>query len=1536
MNQSHACRLLLAAVLAFGSSLPALAQEREIAAKPAAAPAAAPLTRLPSLDAPGLSLPGSPLPTAQSPAPIPAAIPALGAVSAEGSSPVPAADSAAVAPAGVVRRGASMEVVAGKASSTASRESGAAAASTVSKETPSLTQRVSLKLEKLRRAFFSLGRVAPRLEDDSSAVAGRFSVRRSFLLGRSIRAATLGLALGAATLGVPHPAMAQSGAAVMQQAEQTRVQRVSSADDIVRKWDPSAHVMVLGRLPGSVTDDVLQDLSAKLKGSHWTVVLVGDSQGLQYVDDNGRTQYGNDAVEFALGHGVAHKPAYGALVDARTGQSDGVLMFISYSPRYMWYRPSDAQNAVGLTKDAFSNDFIRIPRSVMQHGGDAVKAVTQTKSYVDAAVSDNIERQSADAKTSLADAKSAIAELSAAQARLSKAHSGAALSLPSTDGLKARLQKAQAEYEAKNLAAAASDARAVASEARQGASTVSGYETSFASSKDALTQAALALDGLDSAAKRFRAEHPKASGDLARPDVEAARAQLREAERLVEKDPAAALRAAQAVSGRAKATLDVLAAYAADGQQLRTLEGELKAQSGRANASAAADQLASARRDLQDARSAYERGESGYAAKLASAKASLEGPQGAQAAIDSADAAAARNRFLAFLFSLFAALGAFATGFVLNRRVKLVRAKALAKYDDLAEKVRVRDEVEFKKIDQRVDDILGPADKATWQGETAKAAAEIRDKAGWLPIIGLAVHKRLDEAKALVHPTGVRWLIDKVSPADYRKALDRMTNEKVEFSKDEIVAELFGGGGDYRKDLYGDITSDKTISASFEDLVKSYNEKAKFADDRLSEIQKAITDLEPAVQKIEAASNAAQALKGNLDAAGKDDGFFLVPALFAALLPAAAAALAALRQRHSNDPLGAMDSSGADATRMSAEARALAEFVLSARAGALAKIAQSEAALAASGIDTAGLLKRTAELSAAADALATQAVKTSLTDGLAKLGSDLDALAAKAAAAVEFSKRLAALREAVAAQAGEVAQARLELGRALGLDADKILRDSGDDPSALLVAATKAADAAKAALDKGALDAAAGALDAGANAVASAKAVVADSKAAVAAQAQTVAQRQAEAQRLKDAVPEHEALLKQIRKSYAASVLSLRSGDPAHPDANGTIDDNIDEANAAIQAADAKTAKSVQEFREGRVLDAAHLLAQAQAHQAIAQHRLSEIAEKKARLDKTVASNQTLLEALQAQVRRDDSEIAADKRSMKATDDALDAAERKLKAAADAVAQVKGDPFDAESQLLAVKSALEQVSVMFRNDADLYAHAGSSLQSADQALSRANAAANDARGDGIADSAAITQAYAQLQQLAGALSKAKAAYSVGHGDWHAVDVEAGRVAAEAGHAQATLRSELEAAQSASAAIENAARKVREATSWTGSYGVSVPGSPGSGELSSARGALSSGDYSGAQRYAESARSAAASAIAYAEAEVQRRYQAEQERLAEERRRREEEEAARQRAAEEERRRSEDSGGGGGFGGFSSGGGGGGFGGSGSGGGGGSW
>ncbi|MEQ1919652.1 MAG: hypothetical protein ABL955_10675, partial [Elusimicrobiota bacterium] len=706
-----------------------------------------------------------------------------------------------------------------------------------------------------------------------------------------------------------------------------------------------------------------------------------------------------------------------------------------------------------------------------------------------------------------------------------------------------------------------------------------------------------------------------------------------------------------------------------------------------------------------------------------------------------------------------------------------------------------------------------------------------------------------------------------------------LATEPLTFKPQDGFDALFEKASDWRGDLYGEAKDYAPVSENFESVMAKFNATSKSAVSALDEIEKASTGYGAAFDATEAAiaaaeTKAAEAASGAL---------FKLEVLGAKILPQARETLTAARAKAAKNPVGAMKGQGALAERMASDAQALTELALTMRKAELGTTDPIVAAMAAATVGTKWIADSRTALDEQAAKLAASLYKTDGAKGLETLKAAYAAHASNLSKAKNGLEAInATLKDAVAAAATVVA-ARAQIGTALRLDSDTVLREAGNDPSHRISASTDAVFKAFKLLGEGKLAEAEASQQAGADLVAQANAIVADSLKSLAEQDGDVAGRISEAQRLDALLPARAEILKTIKRDFAASTLGLAAGDISHPSSNGTVDDNVDEAQVAIDAAKAKREKAVRQFREAKVLEAAGLLDQAKAHEEIAQGRLDEISEKRARLDKAVIDNNATLEKLEAKVRAWKTEIPDDKRTMRPTMKAYDASVKELTEARAAADAKKGDPFKAAAAIAAVSAGLDQLWVKLNNDRDAYAEVVRSLQAAGTQLDSAARLAKDSQSDGIADSPAITSALRDIANLKSAYTSAMASSQAEHGEWPTIDREADRITGEAAHVAALLKGELAAAARATDAISNAGSQVREATNWTGSYGVSVPGSPGSGSLNSAKSALNNGDYDGAIRYAEAARSAAISAIQTAEAEVSRRRREE-----EEERRREEE------------------------------------------------
>lgn len=835
------------------------------------------------------------------------------------------------------------------------------------------------------------------------------------------------------------------------------------------------------------------------------------------------------------------------------------------------------------------------------------------------------------------------------------------------------------------------------------------------------------------------------------------------------------------------------------------------------------------------------------------------------------------------------------TGFVLNRRRRPVKREAEQLLADWDRALDRKLEVLIEEMEQRIGLYLGPAsgaDRRPYAGETLRLAGAIRADIGSLYILWTSASKVLETAAALIRARGLSAVHGFLFPGRYRLGIALLRDEPVPFDPAEGLPRIFGQERTWRDDLLGDLASYEPFRKSFQEIVAELDLRAARAAAALDRVQSSLDEGPHALDETGERLRRTASLREELERAAAEGLFRLTP-LWDAALPAATVALTRASALLPADPVGAVAGDGAAAGRISIEAAQLAGLAAAARRGVLAAVAAGETALRQAGIASGWIETERAGLSGRADALAARAAEVSVAAGIEELAQGLADLGVRVERAVDLARILGETARPEAREAeGLVQAARGELGAALGLAPERLLREEGADPSGFLEQAGRQADAAQEALGRGDLDGAETALDEVARAAAEAAGIVEATRQAFAAQPETVEKRRAETGRVEGLLPEHERILAGIRERFAPSVLALRDGDPGHPEANGNLADNPEEVRAHVGFAHGKLDRSVAAFREGRLLAAARLLREVEAHQELAVHRLEEVAERRARLARTVEANQDLLATLEARVREGRVSIAGDPRTMRPTVASFEQGERQVEQARRAVEAAPGDPFLAAEELLAARATLDQVhDRMAPDDRVLHAEAARSVAAAGGRLESAAALAQRAAADGVPDSPGINAAGRALQSLAAAQAAAREALRIAHGDWKALDAEADHVEAEAGRWTATLSGEIAAAGQAAEALSRAARKVRDAGAWSGAYGIIVGGRPGAAALSRASSLLEQGRYEEVREAAESAYREAIQAITAAEAAVRLR-------------RAEEERREEQRRAEERRRRSE--------------------------------
>ncbi len=1000
---------------------------------------------------------------------------------------------------------------------------------------------------------------------------------------------------------------------------------------------------------------------------------------------------------------------------------------------------------------------------------------------------------------------------------------------------------------------------------------------------------------LEAKAGEFARQHNDQTGDLTRPDLASLRADLKVAEdALARGDTARAQKAAGQVGPRAQAIVRAIDQYPADARKLESLARRIAHEQQRPHAKAAAAQLQAAQAALESARHEYARGDSSYVPLL----------ENASRAVTTAETAVAVAERLAAQRTALWALGLFSFGaglvlivLVLNRRRLPAKTEAQQLYALWEKALSEKTDALFGLLDRRATLVGTSNDEAAqrYAGDTLRLCEQIIQDVDELFIMSSSAGRILQQAQALLHPAVIwRQAGNFLLPGRYREVIGLLRDRPIEFRPEEGVELVVRGARTERDRLIGDLASYQPFTMTFNELMDGFNQRAQRALAALDQLERSLQTAPDIMKAVQQQLDQARAAEPDVAKAAAADRLLGLPRLFAELVPAAQASLSEALKRGISDPVGALQSEGARAQQQASDAAALVHVVAEARQKIIPPIRECAAALAKSGPNSQWLEAALRHRSQQADEAIAGALHGSASALIEALRTALAELAQRAsrAVALDQARREQAHRQILESTA-VIGKARQQIGSGLGLQPGEALREAGKDPTDFVTQAQAQWEGAFAALERGDLEAAQNALEETSRLTTQANDIVKASLEALAKYAETLAGLRSRSQALAARIPEHAGVLAEIQNGYASSVLALGAGDPAHPNANGTIADNLQEAEVVVAQVAQWLAHAAAAYREARLLQSADLLAQAKAGLELGEHRLLEIAEKKQRLVQTDAANRSQLEALERQS-AEAARLVAEPTAMLPTVHAFEAAGKMLETARAAVQAARRDPFAAAEQLAAVKAGLDHVADQARCDKDVYAQAGRTLAAAASQVTEAERLASRAATDRLPDSPATQQASAIAGSLAGALGAIRDKYQAAHGDWHAIDQEANGLAQHAAAAAATLRGELERAQSAMAALTASSAIVRNAGAWTGGFGVAILGTPGADVLSRARALLQSGDYDAARRLAGNARQIAEQAIAQAEAEVAQRRRAEEARLEAERRRREAEDAARQR------------------------------------------
>lgn len=1231
----------------------------------------------------------------------------------------------------------------------------------------------------------------------------------------------------AVALQVPSRAASES------ERESARALRVDRATDVVTNWDPAQHLYVKGD-PG-VGETQLSDLEAWLdeNAPNWTVVLVESAQDERYTDPAGQSYNGMDAVEHSLGKGLPNQTSFGQLVDARTKQANGAFFILFLKERKFSYFGSAAQDSRGLGEDRWQGNLDKPAIAAMRSGGRIVDAVKDTIT--------NIE---------------------------------------------SRLSSAIAAEENRR-------ARQAAERERKAAAEKAALEAARDRAKAALGRAADALDRLEKDVADLLEANPGLTGDLARPDLEQWRVRLKSAESEAESgDPdAASLTASQAESW-AEARLKDLAEFRMAPRQVEELTKRYQGLADHRFAGHARQELTGVREALNDARNALERGDLAFIAKLATAKEGLLAAENRIAAQEVAAVKAQRNRIAAGSALLLLLVG---LGWYLNRRrrdsmiecLDLLKAWENALGEKGSALVTLLDR-SYLLLGLSAEEMAG-----RYKGETRRLGEQAIKDVDEMFIMASCAKRVLAEAKAKAAPSGIpARFLNLFATSRYGTAIRLLRDQPIVFNPEDGLERIMRGVKTERDRLQGDLASYQPFTMSFNKLMESFNERAERALSDLDTIETSLASAEKTLRKIQADIDSLHSREGEISPLEKEDGLLGTSGVFSELIPSAQEEQTEAEQVALYDAVGALQHQGAAARQKVDDASILIDTVLKFRKTALPKVLEDSKSLSKADLDTQWISD---EFEAAADEierLVKRAMEGSAAAEIEAFENDLEQFRNRVATSVDLDRECReAAQKSIDDTTATIEKARRELGAAVGLAPETLLCEPELDPSERVRSSIDQVAVFRSALGRGDVEAARNALDAVERLTREAHEIVKATQSAFAEHKAVAAARQQETQDIEDLLPEHEQILSDIEAEYAASVLALGAGDPEHPNANGTIEDNLRETRDHLNTARDLSRQADETFHKAGILRAAEMLSQIGALQETARFRLEEVKEKRDRLVSTDQENQKRLNRLTTRREHVKAEIV-DYKSTIPTIENFEEAEERITEARGLIGIAKRDPFKAEEVLTTAADGLDAVMAKVQSDRELYAQAEASLRSAEGQLRAAQNLCTKAESDRIADSAEITRALGMTERLSAELDDVRQEFDQPHGDWPAFDSEADRISAEAGRLAATLRRELDEAESALSAISRAAATVRNAGGWTGAFGIRIFGSPGSDRLSQARQFLQSGDYARTQIAAEAARREAERSIAEAQARVLRRRREEEQRR----------EAARRRRREEERRR----------------------------------
>ena len=1189
---------------------------------------------------------------------------------------------------------------------------------------------------------------------------------------------------------------------------------VRSAEDVIAKWKPDQHLYVKGDLGISAPQLAKLENWLDEHGPHWTIVLMRQASDETYHALDQRTFYAMDAVEYALGHGLANRTDFGGLIHPTTGETDGAVFVLFLVEKKFSYYGSDLHDRRGLGESKWIGDLDREAVRAMRNGGRIVDAVKNTVTLINHRVQKQLRSE------------------------------------------------------------AFSEEQAKAAKERAALERLRELEFLKASLKETADQM---LPRIEDSARQIRATFAEAAGsELANPPVEAWKKRLTDLQQDSEsiefesRDPYQQSPVFRKLSqnsnqlrGEVDRYLDLYAAHKSFGEIVSPVEQRLDLIADHPTG-AAIPSSDEAYRILAEAREDHSRGGVEFVDSIERVEDLID--QGEQAIQieeqriqTESEKAKVIRRTVSVMASILAA-GLLGILWMLNLRRRPALRRAHDAFDQSSKLV----EAELNQIEpvvKRLEQVIGSKSafaQMGFTGQTLDLGTRTLKCVQTLQDMGEEAKSVIAAAYQLLHPSNpLAEAANMISAGRYEHCVRMLSGPSLSTSSNVGVSTETP-------------LTEQSAWITFGEFFTNLRRNADLAMGLLDPLEESLTQLGPRILELQEKLDSAVESEKELSKASRLDRYFRVPAFLEKLIPSAQKDCDRASQLVAKDPVQAMNQVVSEGLRKISAGLAVADSIRKARSDTFPILDSAGDKLRSAGFDIRWIEQNVRELGDWAEKLITKAITEPAAEEIRRFDGELMRLGMRARRAVELSHEIGSnIAPSLDQVEQEITAARRRVSQQLQIDQSKVLHESEYDPDVELAQAMKQLQSARAALDYGGVESVMESLEVVQIQSSLARDLVENTLVAVrdfSADQRSLAEQQS---KLADRCSEVKLLIADRQTRYAESALIFRQHDEPKPNqaADSILGRMLKVGQIVANAAEVGDQAKKLHFA-GRFLEAANLRQLTQTDLETAAVTLDEIQQHCTWLDKQSEENNLEMQRQQTAVTT--VEISAsDPRTQRVSRrlfEELETVTQQLHLKFKDRTRIQ-DPFLDQTRLSELAQRTEELLAMIGADWRAHAAATRSFEGAAAELKTAKQSVARSLADRIPDSQTIKKCQSDIEKFEFQLREVGSRLGTSHDDWYKVGQLADHLLSELAVVDGQLRRELELAQKVVQELKLAAEQVFEAASWSGSYGIKVVGDPGSQELCHARQSLAEGEYLAAMDYCRSANFHAKHAIDVARNQV---------------------------------------------------------------------